>query len=334
MTPTVSVVTTLYHSAPFIREFHGRVQAVLLGAGIPFELIFVNDGSPDDSLAIACDIARQDHAVKVVDLSRNYGHHKAMMTGLSLAEGDLVFLIDVDLEEAPELFLDYWRTLQEDPTLDVVYGIQDQRKGGPVERVTGSLFYRLFNWLSEERIPANMSLSRLMSRRYVQSLLRFHERNLFIPGIWHIIGYGQKGIPITKKSRGGTSYTFQKKLAHLVNAVTSFSDKPLTMIFHTGVVICLGSFTLTFVFLFRKLFYGVAASGWTSLMVAITGLAGVIVLFQGIMGVYLSKMFVELKQRPYTIIRDVHSWRPRERAAAGRTYRLRSRLLAGRGTHA
>lgn len=327
-TPALSVVTTLYRSQRYIDEFYNRMKATLAKAGLAHEIIFVNDGSPDESLDYARRLADADQAVVVVDLSRNFGHHKAMMTGLEFARHPLVFLIDVDLEEAPELLLEYLAALRSDASVDVIYGVQDQRKGGWFERVSGRIFYALFNRLSEDQLPPNMALSRLMTRRYVRNLLRFRERNLFIPGVWHMMGFEQRPLTIQKTSSGETSYTLRKKLTHFVDAVTSFSDTPLTLIFYSGLVLCGVSFALAAFFIVLKLIYGVSVSGWTSLIVVFSSFTGIVILFLGVIGIYLSKLFIEIKQRPYTIIKSVH---PAGRGGARWRTLLRVRPSAGRG---
>lgn len=147
----------------------------------------VNDGSPDQSLELAVELAGQDEHVVVVDLSRNFGHHKAMMTGLAHASGDLVFLIDCDLEESPEWLTEFADTMEE-KQCDVVYGVQQQRKGGWFERVSGQCFWSLFNTLSDISLPANIVTARLMTRRYVEALLQHQEREVFMAGLWHITG--------------------------------------------------------------------------------------------------------------------------------------------------
>lgn len=322
----MSVVTTLFKSQRYIDEFYNRMKATLAKACTLHEIIFVNDGSPDESLDYARRIAAADPTVAIIDLSRNFGHHKAMMTGLEFARHPLVFLIDVDLEEAPELLLEYLAALRSDPAVDVVYGVQDQRKGGWFERLSGGLFYALFNRLSEDQLPPNMALSRLMTRRYVRNLLRFRERNLFIPGVWHMMGFEQRPLVIQKASRGETSYTFRKKLTHFVDAVTSFSDAPLALIFYAGLVLCGVSFALAAFFTVLKLAYGVSISGWTSLIVVFSSFTGIVILFLGVIGIYLSKLFIEIKQRPYTIIKAVHP------AGRGRSRPLlRVRPSGGRG---
>src|SRR5256885_14440017 len=147
----LSIVTTLYYSAPYLDEFYDRACAAAEKFTRDFEIILVNDGSPDNSLEVALSIYQKDHRVKVIDLSRNFGHHKAMMTGLAHASGELVFLIDCDLEEEPELLERFHRELIASGA-DVVYGVQQKRKGDLFERVSGTLFFKLFNALSSQSI--------------------------------------------------------------------------------------------------------------------------------------------------------------------------------------
>lgn len=166
-----SIVTTLYHSASHLEEFYLRACAAVEKVVDGYEIILVNDGSPDDSLAVALELCDRDHRVSVVDLSRNFGHHKAIMVGLSQAKGRLVFLIDCDLEEDPELLTEFFKSMA-DSGADVVYGVQQRRKGSFVERVSGSLFYAIFNLLSTYPVPPNQVTARLMTHRYVTALLR------------------------------------------------------------------------------------------------------------------------------------------------------------------
>jgi len=165
----LSIVTTMYHSAPYIEEFYERVSKAAKKITGDYEIIFVNDGSPDNALDIAVALHEKDSRVIVVDLSRNFGHHRAMMTGLGYARGEKVFLIDCDLEEEPELLATFHEKFTKDGC-DVVYGVQKTRKGGAFERITGNLFYTVFNRLSGIRMPHNLVTARLMSGRYVKSL--------------------------------------------------------------------------------------------------------------------------------------------------------------------
>lgn len=168
----LSIVATLYQSAPYINEFYARASAAARQlAGEDFEIVLVNDGSPDNSLDLAIRLSEQDSHVVVVDLSRNFGHHKAMMTGLEYARGDLIFLIDSDLEEEPEWLLGFYEQMKQE-RCDVAYGVQKRRKGNWFERWSGQWFYRFFRALTGLALPENVVTTRLMTRRYVDALLQ------------------------------------------------------------------------------------------------------------------------------------------------------------------
>jgi len=303
----LSIVTTMYHSAPYLEEFYERVSKSAKEITDDYEIIFVNDGSPDNSLDIAVALHEKDSRVSVVDLSRNFGHHRAMMTGLGYARGEKVFLIDCDLEEEPELLGAFYEKFNNDGC-DVVYGVQKTRKGGAFERISGNIFYALFNRLSGIRMPHNPVTIRLMSGRYVKSLLLYKERELFLAGIWHITGYQQEPLFIKKLSREGTNYSLRKKITMAINAVASFSDKPLIFIFYTGIFISSISALYILYLFIRKMFSGINVGGWTSLIVSVWFLGGLTILFIGIIGIYLSRVFVETKQRPCSIVRAVYSY--------------------------
>jgi putative glycosyltransferase len=302
----LSVVTTLYQSAPYIEAFHGRVsQAASEYAGSDYEIVIVNDGSPDDSLERAVRLSESDPHLIILDLSRNFGHHKAMMTGLAHAQGAHVFLIDSDLEEEPEWLAAYAGEMKAHDA-DVVYGVQVRRKGGWFERKTGDLFYRLFRSLTGIDLPENVVTARLMTRRYVNALIRHDEREVFLAGLWHITGFRQRPFTVTKHNTSATTYTFGRKIEILVNSVTSFSNAPLRLIFYFGTFISfaaglyLGYLILNWLLLSRPL------SGWTSIMASVWLLGGMIISFLGVIGIYIAKIFSETKRRPYTIIRQIY----------------------------
>jgi putative glycosyltransferase len=274
-------------------------------AGDDYEIVLVNDGSPDDSLARAIAISESDAHVVVVDLSRNFGHHRAMMTGLAYARGDVVFLIDSDLEEEPEWLALFARQMADDKC-DVVYGVQQERRGGFWERWSGHLFYRLLRGLTGLPLPSNAITARLMSKRYVDALLRHTEREVFIDGLWHITGFDQRASLITKRRLSGTTYTFSRKMAHLVNSVTSFSNAPLIGIFYLGVAVSTLAGGYTAFLVIQWLFYEKPLVGWTSVMASMWLLGGLVISFIGVVGIYLSKIFSESKQRPLTIVRQVY----------------------------
>ena len=302
----LSIVTTLYQSADYVEEFHRRASAVAAHhAADSYELVFVNDGSPDDSLERAVALSRSDPHVVVVDLSRNFGHHKAMMTGLAYARGERVYLIDSDLEEEPEWF-DAFLTRLEDERCDVVYGVQRNRKGGRFERWSGRMFYRLMNAISGFEMPTDMVTARLMTRRYVDALLRHEERELDIGGLWVITGFAQSACLVDKHHTSATTYSLRRRVALLIDSVTSFSSVPLVATFYIGVAIFIIAALFAAGIVLQWALLDRPVSGWASLIVSIWMIGAMIISFIGILGIYLGKMFVEVKQRPYTIVREVH----------------------------
>ena len=307
----LSVVATLYRSSRSLEAFHARVTAAAAALTSDYEIVLVNDGSPDDSLAVAVRLFERDPHVRVVDLARNFGHHKAMMTGLAHATGDLVFLIDSDLEEEPELLPAFHDTMGRS-NADVVYGVQAARRGGLFERVSGWMFFKLFNLLSDLPIPVNVVTVRLMTRRYVAALVAHRERETMIAGLWALTGFHQVPVAITKGQNTGSSYSLGRKIAVLVNSVTSFSDRPLVFIFYLGVIIGVTSAAAALYLVVQRLFFGVALPGWPSLIVSVWLLGGLMLGSLGIIGMYVSRIFIETKQRPYTIVRQIY-----ERAADG-----------------
>lgn len=298
----LSVVTSMYRSAEFLEEFYTRTVKAISAITSSYEIVLVNDGSPDDSLTVAQNLCERDPRVRVIDLSRNFGHHKALMTGLSRARGELVFLIDCDLEEEPEWLLRFHDTLMRTKA-DVIYGVQGKRKGNIVERVTGAVFFGLVNRLLSSPIPANVVTARLMTQRYVEALVRHRDREVFLAGLWVITGFDQRPLEVVKGSRGASSYTIRRRASVLVSAVTSFSNRPLIYIFYIGTAVMLLAMAAAGVLTVRALNNGFGVPGYASLMVSIWFLGGLTIFCIGIIGVYLAKVFTETKDRPYTVVR-------------------------------
>lgn len=206
----LSIITTMYSSQPFLKEFHDRISNSVKKITNDYEIIFVDDGSPDNSLQLALEIQMTDKRVKIIELSRNFGHYKAIMTGLAQAKGEFIFLIDVDLEEPPELLEEFFARMSQD-NHDVIYGFQEKRKGGWSERFFGTLFYSLQNFISGVKFPKNILTVRLMKKAYVQNLIKYKEQELFLAGLCHIAGFNQVGLPVKKGHKGSTTYNFSKK---------------------------------------------------------------------------------------------------------------------------
>jgi putative glycosyltransferase len=303
----LSVVTTLYRSARHLREFHRRASAASRGLTDDYEIILVNDGSPDESLDLALALQAADPRIRVIDLSRNFGHHQAMWTGLRHACGEQVFLIDCDLEESPE-WLERFEKERAAAGADVVFGVQEARGGSWVQRWGGWLFYKLFNALSDCPLPENLMTVRLMSRRYVDALLQHPEVSFTIAGLWARTGFLQVPVAVPKQPRPGTTYSLFRRARMFVHALTGFSNKPLTSVFYLGAAILMVSALVAGVLTLQWLLFGLQA-GWPSLMVSIWMMGGLILFCQGIQGIYLAKIYLEAKRRPVAIVRQVHEAR-------------------------
>jgi putative glycosyltransferase len=187
-----------------------------------------------------------------------------------------------------------------------VYGIQKARKGNLSERLLGSIFYRIFLLLSDIDYPQNTLTARLMSKRYIQKIIDFQEKELDIWGLFVLTGFNQKGIPVDKGHKGTTTYTFRKKLRMAIDILTSFSNKPLHLIFLTGVGMLLFSLLNICLIFYQKIFYKIDVEGWASVLASIWLIGGLIVFMLGVISIYLSKMFIEIKARPLTIIKNVY----------------------------
>jgi putative glycosyltransferase len=302
----LSIVASMYGSARYIPEFVARCCAAgKLLVGDDYELVLVNDGSPDNSLEAARGATTEIPNLVVVDLSRNFGHHKAMLTGLAHSCGDRVFLIDCDLEELPEWLLDF-NTEMENTGADVVFGVQRVRRGGWFERWSGRAYYRLFRLFTGSDQPDDIVTARLMSRRYVDCLLQYRESEINIGGMWYHAGFHQVPMKVDKLSHGSTTYSLGRKLNHVVTGITSFSSAPLVWTFYLGLLISGGAAIYITYLLFRFFFAQQPPEGYTSVVASIWLLFGVVVVLLGVQGIYLSRVFIEVKHRPLTIVRSVY----------------------------
>ena len=284
-----------------LRVAHGTVDS--------FELILVNDGSPDDSLQLALKLQAADSRIRIVDLSRNFGHHAAIVAGLEHCRGEHVFLIDCDLEEQPEWLPLFFQKMEETGS-EVVFGTQQERVASPWSNWFGELFWTALNLMSNVRIPHNPMTCRLMSRRYVDALLKVGDRVLYLAGVFAWAGFSQTSIALIKTPREKahkSTYSLSRKLMQVADSFASFSVAPLSLIFVFGLTIWAGSIVVALGLLIYKLVYpAIVLSGFTSLMLSIWFLSGTIVLVLGILGLYVSKIFQEVKRRPLFIVRNVY----------------------------
>jgi putative glycosyltransferase len=318
----LSVVTTMYQSAPHLREFHRRITASAQRVARDYELIFVDDGSLDESLTLALELLQHDPHLRVIELSRNFGHHPAMLSGLRGARGARVFLIDCDLEEAPELLEQFWEAMDGPTVVDVVYGVQRTRAGTWFEKLTGGLFDRIFNLISEVEIARNGLHVRLMTQRYVAALRDVDERDLFLVGIFEYLGFRQRAVEVERQDRLTSSYTLRRKIALFQSAVTSFSSFPLRVSFYVGLLLSFVSLFFSAWIVSRVLLGEHLRAGWPSLMASIWFLGGIILMAVGVMGSYVARIYREVKGRPSAIVREIHEVLSRPSASRTRTVEL------------
>ena len=284
----ISVVTTIFHSTDFINEFYNKMSNIAKNvSNDDYELIFVNDGSIEKDLEIISNLSNSDKNLTIIDLSRNFGHYQALMT------------------EDPEWLKLFFNEINNHNNIDIVIGQQSRRKGSFLERITGYIYYFFIVKFIEKSIIQNHTTACLMTRRYANSLLEFKENDLTLTVLFFLNGFKQKILQVTKKTHSPTTYPFYKKLGVLLKNITSLSGKPLVFIFVAGLTISAISFFIFTYIIFQKIYFGVAISGWASLLASIWFLGGIIILFLGIIGIYIHKVFIETKKRPNAIIRNV-----------------------------
>ncbi len=271
-----------------------------------YEIVCVDDGSPDNSVEVLRSLREVYPQIRIVELSRNFGHHHAAVAGLQCALGHRVFLIDCDLEVDPRELVTFWKTLEEQ-NADVVYGYQEMRKGGLVERLAGGLFWRIFNMLSDTHVPENVITERLMTSRYVDALTSLGDKHLFLAGMMYWAGFVQIGLPVAKGQRAGaSSYTLRKRLSLLVRAITSFSAVPLYVCIWIGVAaLGMASVNAGYVVV-RKLIHPASTlTGFPTIVALLTAMFGFLMLGLGIVGLYVARIFVQTQGRPLFIIKNI-----------------------------
>lgn len=303
----ISVVVPAYNEEEVIPEFHRRISAVLDSRPVAAELIFVNDGSTDNTLAVLYDLRSKDPRVAVVDLSRNFGKEIALTAGLDHARGDAVILIDADLQDPPELIpelIKHWLD-----GYDVVYAQRIAREGETfVKKATARAFYRLIRRVSRVAIPEDTGDFRLLSRRAADSLRQLREQHRFMKGLFAWIGYPQKPVLYRRDPRfsGKTKWNYWRLWTFAIEGITSFTIAPLKVATYLGISVALGAFVYAVVTVYKTVVYGNPVAGYPSLMVVILFLGGVQLVTLGVIGEYLGRMFDEAKGRPLYLVKGFH----------------------------
>jgi polyisoprenyl-phosphate glycosyltransferase len=297
----VSVVAPVFNEEATIEEFYGRVCAAL--DGLPFELVLVDDGSTDGTPMRLERMAGGDPRVRVVFLSRNFGHQTALTAGLDHARGDAVVMLDADLQDPPELItnmLDHWRA-----GCDVVYAVREHRDGESRFKLsTARWFYRLFDKLAQVELQHNSGDFRLLDRRALDALLSMRERNRFLRGMTVWVGYTQAAVPYHRDPRyaGETKYTLSKMLRFSLDAISSFSHRPLQLATLLGFLISTLAFIAIPVVVVLRIL-GSYLPGFSALTIVVLLLGGIELIAIGIIGEYVGRIYDEVKGRPLYLIR-------------------------------
>ena len=304
MRPTLSLVIPLFNEEEIIPELLDRLDSFRGSIDVESEVVFVDDGSDDASLALLTDAAEGSPSYRVVSFSRNFGHQAAITAGIDHAEGEAVVVLDADLQDPPEvvtLMLSKWRE-----GFDVVYGRRRARAGESIfKRATANLFYRLFAALIPIEVPLDTGDFRLMSRRVVVVLRELRECHRFIRGLVAWVGFRQTEVLYDRPARatGATKYPFGKMLGFAIDGITSFSVVPLRASTYLGLVIAFLSFCLGIWAIWVKWFTPNVVPGWATTFVMVSMASSVQLVMIGILGEYVGRIYEQLKQRPLYVLR-------------------------------
>lgn len=303
---TITVVVPVYNEQDVLPAFHRRLTDVMGSLDVSWEVIYVNDGSRDRTIAILGELCRADPRVVVLDLSRNFGKEIAMSAGLDHAGGDAVVLIDADLQDPPEVITEFVRTWRE-TGVDMVYGKRRSRAGeSGLKRLSAHFFYRLIQYVGRVRIPEDTGDFRLMSRRAVFALRRLRERHRFMKGLFAWIGFPQTAVLYDRDPRaaGKSKFSYWRLWNFALEGITSFTTAPLRIATYLGLAVAALAFAFGAWIVTDTLMSGNPVPGYPSLIVVVLFLGGVQLAFIGLLGEYLGRMFDESKARPLYLIQQ------------------------------
>ncbi|HFI0120045.1 TPA: glycosyltransferase family 2 protein [Streptococcus suis] len=306
----ISVIVPCYNEEEAIPYFYEAMETVRKEMGDRFEYIFVNDGSKDGTLKVLRQLSGQDQAVRYLSFSRNFGKEAALYAGLQAATGDLVTVMDVDLQDPPEMLIEMKAMLDANAELDCVGTRRVSRDGEPpIRSFFAKLFYKLMNKISQVEVVDGARDFRLMRRHMVDAILSVSEYNRFSKGIFAWVGFETEYLPYKNVERvaGETSWSFWKLLSYSIEGIINFSDTPLNIASYTGFFTFLLSLVLMVFVVFKTLVFGDPTIGWPSTICIILFLGGLQLMTIGILGKYLAKVFLETKKRPVYIVKEKSS---------------------------
>ncbi len=306
----ISVVVPCYNEEKALPLFYEELKKNMkdLARNVEFEVLFVNDGSKDNTLKIIKDLAKIDDRIKYISFSRNFGKEAAIYAGLEHASGEYVTLMDADLQDPPSLLKEMYKSVT-DEDYDAVGTRRIDRKGEPVIRsFFARLFYKLINKITNFEMVDGARDYVFMKRNVVNSILSLKEYNRYSKGLFSFVGFNVKWIEYQniKRVAGETKWSFWKLTKYALEGITAFSTTPLLISSAIGLLFCLISFLLILVIIFKTLILGDPTSGWPSLVCIIFMVSGIQMFSLGIIGQYLSKTYLEVKKRPLFFIKDTN----------------------------
>jgi dolichol-phosphate mannosyltransferase len=302
--PIISVVIPVYKAEDCLHELYTRLVSSLETISKDFEIIFVEDCGGDRSWDIILEFAKHDPRIKGIQFSRNFGQHYGITAGLDYCDGDWVVVMDCDLQDRPEEIPRLYSKAQEG--FDVVLARRGRRKDSIFKRLISWIFYKVFSYLADINYDSQVGNFRIISRKVVKNFRLMREQLRFFGGLVHWMGFPTASIEVKhdRSLTGKTTYTFRKQFKLASEIIIAYSDKPLRLSIKLGFLISLLAFVYgTFIFL-KALIYGSVVTGWSSLIVSLYFLGGIIIYNLGVIGIYLGKSFDETKKRPLYIIRN------------------------------
>jgi dolichol-phosphate mannosyltransferase len=309
-----SLVVPIYNDGDLVEDFcteFRRVFTIFLSKENieeNVELIFVNDGSTNDSIHSLVASSKNYAFVKVIDLSRNFGQHIALSCGYKNAKGDFVGMLNVDQQDPISELPKFFECIEKNP-FDIVYGLRDKRKSSFSDEFTSKVFHIVLNKLTDSQAPLNLSTMRVMSRRFIDAYNELKESERYLPGLENWLGFnvGYVSTFHVKRKKGESSYTFKKRLKLAINSILSFSDYPLRLMASLGFILAILGVIGVVIIIFLKLFFIDFQAGYSSLISVIILSSGMIIFSVGLSSLYIGKILKEVQQRPTYVIKDKYN---------------------------
>lgn len=299
-----SIIIPLYKCSKFINELNQRLQDTLNKITNDFEIIFINDASPENDWEIVKEISKSDEKIKCINLSRNFGQHYAITAGLENASGDWVVVMDGDLQDQPEEIINLYNKTKEG--YDIVFAQRGDRQDGFFKKMSSKIFYRLFSYLTETEQDGSIANFGIYKKDVIVAILKMKDHIKYFPTMSQWVGFEKTAIHVEhgKRNEGNSSYSLSKLLSLAFNNMISFSNKPLKIMIKFGFLIVIISIIFALYFLIKYLKGEIEIIGYTSLIISIWFLSGIIIFILGVIGIYLGKTFDKVKERPLFIVKN------------------------------